>query len=145
MGAVAVQCRDRARQGFDEVLGCLGDADSMGLSGFITMLVQTHVVHAHRRWEEMGLVAQTLRETGVDPLMTEAIEKSHRRTVDAHIAPADVMMAFSDLAEAIEKCPRGCGHLGPPSDPDCALDELTGHTADRVAATRRLLTAMAAD
>ncbi|TQR87630.1 ribosome small subunit-dependent GTPase A [Mycobacterium hodleri] len=63
----------------------------------------------------------------------------------AHIAPADVMMAFSDLAEAIEKCPRGCGHLGPPSDPDCALDELTGHTADRVAATRRLLTAMAAD
>ena len=22
MGAVAVQCRDRARQGFDEVLGC---------------------------------------------------------------------------------------------------------------------------
>ena len=61
----------------------------MGLSGFITMLVQTHVVHAHRRWEEMGLVAQTLRETGVDPLMTEAIEKSHRRTVDAHIAPAD--------------------------------------------------------
>ena len=71
------------------MLGCLGDADSMGLSGFITMLVQTHVVHAHRRWEEMGLVAQTLRETGVDPLMTEAIEKSHRRTVDAHIAPAD--------------------------------------------------------
>lgn len=53
------------------------------------MLVQTHVVHAHRRWEEMGLVAQTLRETGVDPLMTRSIEKSHRRTVDAHIAPAD--------------------------------------------------------
>jgi ribosome biogenesis GTPase len=63
----------------------------------------------------------------------------------AHIAPSDVMMAFSDLAEAIEKCPRGCGHLGPPSDPDCALDELTGHAADRVAATRRLLAAMAAD
>jgi hypothetical protein len=37
----------------------------------------------------MGLVAQTLRETGVDPLMTTAIEKSHRRTVDARIAPAD--------------------------------------------------------
>lgn len=78
------------RQGIlEEVLGCLGDADAMGLSGFITMLVQTHIVHAHRRWEEMGLVAQTLRETGVDPLMTETIEKSHRRSVDAHIAPAD--------------------------------------------------------
>ncbi|MDP1751553.1 MAG: DUF1932 domain-containing protein [Reyranella sp.] len=78
------------RQGIlEEVLGCLGDADDMTLRGFIAMLVQTHIVHAHRRWEEMGLVAQTLRETGVDPLMTEAIERSHRRTVDAHIAPAD--------------------------------------------------------
>ncbi|MDT5176328.1 MAG: ribosome biosis GTPase / thiamine phosphate phosphatase [Mycobacterium sp.] len=63
----------------------------------------------------------------------------------AHIAPADVMMAFSDLAKAIEDCPRGCGHMGPPADPECALDTLTGHAAERVAATRRLLTAMAAD
>jgi 3-hydroxyisobutyrate dehydrogenase len=78
------------RQGIlEEVLGCLGDADAMTLRGFITMLVQTHIVHAHRRWEEMGLVARTLRETGVEPLMTEAIEKSHRRTVDANIAPTD--------------------------------------------------------
>ena len=78
------------RQGIlPEVLGCLGDVDSMGFGGSIAMLVQTHIVHAHRRWEEMGLVAQTLRETGVDPLMTEVIEKSHRRTIDAGIAPAD--------------------------------------------------------
>jgi ribosome biogenesis GTPase len=60
----------------------------------------------------------------------------------AHIAPVDVMMAFSDLAEAIEECPRGCGHMGPPADPECALDALTGHAADRVAAARRLLVAM---
>ena len=63
----------------------------------------------------------------------------------AHIAPADVMLAFSDLAEAVEDCPRGCGHMGPPADPECALDALTGHAADRVAAARRLLIAMAAD
>ncbi len=63
----------------------------------------------------------------------------------AHIAPANVMMAFSDLAEAIEECPRGCGHMGPPADPECALDALTGHAADRVAAARRLLIAMTAD
>ena len=63
----------------------------------------------------------------------------------AHIAPADVMMAFSDLAEAIEDCPRGCTHMGPPADPECALDALTGHAADRVAAARRLLTAMTAE
>lgn len=63
----------------------------------------------------------------------------------AHIAPANVMMAFSDLAEAIEDCPRGCGHMGPPADPECALDALTGHAADRVAAARRLLEAMNED
>jgi ribosome biogenesis GTPase len=60
----------------------------------------------------------------------------------AHIAPVNVIMAFSDLAEAIEDCPRGCGHMGPPADPECALDKLTGHAADRVAAARLLLTAM---
>jgi ribosome biogenesis GTPase / thiamine phosphate phosphatase len=57
----------------------------------------------------------------------------------AHIEPDDVMLAFSDLAEAIEDCPRGCGHLGPPADPECALDALTGAAAERVGAARRLL------
>jgi ribosome biogenesis GTPase len=60
----------------------------------------------------------------------------------AHIAPADVLLAFSDLAEAIQDCPRGCGHMGPPADPECALDALTGAAGDRVAAARRLLVAM---
>lgn len=63
----------------------------------------------------------------------------------AHVAPANVMMAFSDLAAAIEDCPRGCSHMGPPADPECALDTLTGHAADRVVAARRLLTAMGDD
>jgi ribosome biogenesis GTPase / thiamine phosphate phosphatase len=57
----------------------------------------------------------------------------------AHIKPDDVMLAFSDLAEAIEHCPRGCGHMGPPADPECALDTLTGLAARRVTAARRLL------
>lgn len=60
----------------------------------------------------------------------------------AHIAPDDVLMAFSDLAEAIEDCPRGCGHMGPPADPGCALDALSGPAARRVAAARRLLAAL---
>ncbi|MFY9763934.1 MAG: ribosome small subunit-dependent GTPase A [Mycobacterium sp.] len=60
----------------------------------------------------------------------------------AHIEPDDVMRAFSDLAEAIEDCPRGCGHLGPPADPECALDTLTGPAGRRVAAARRLLAAL---
>ncbi|WP_110319514.1 ribosome small subunit-dependent GTPase A [Mycolicibacterium moriokaense] len=60
----------------------------------------------------------------------------------AHIEPDDVMLAFSDLAEAIKDCPRGCGHMGPPADPECALDSLTGPAAGRVAAARRLLGAL---
>jgi 3-hydroxyisobutyrate dehydrogenase-like beta-hydroxyacid dehydrogenase len=98
------------RQGIlEEVLDCLSDADQMPLRDFIGMLVQTHMVHARRRWEEMSLVARTLRETGVDPLLTEAIEKSHRRTVDAAVAPADGKVP--SLAEALkilsEKVVRG--------------------------------------
>ncbi|WP_077086003.1 ribosome small subunit-dependent GTPase A [Mycobacterium rhizamassiliense] len=60
----------------------------------------------------------------------------------AHIQPDDVMLAFSDLAEAVQDCPRGCGHMGPPADPECALDALTGPAARRVAAARRLLAAL---
>ncbi|MFR9751194.1 ribosome small subunit-dependent GTPase A [Nocardia sp. 004] len=62
----------------------------------------------------------------------------------AHITPDDVLAAFTDLAEAIEDCPRGCTHLGPPSDPECALDQLTGKE-HRVLAIRRLLTALTAN
>jgi ribosome biogenesis GTPase len=60
----------------------------------------------------------------------------------AHIEPDDVLLAFSDLAETIKDCPRGCGHMGPPADPECALDTLTGSAAGRVAAARRLLAAL---
>ncbi|KUI19422.1 GTPase EngC [Mycobacterium lehmannii] len=60
----------------------------------------------------------------------------------AHIEPDDVLLAFSDLAEAIKDCPRGCGHMGAPADPECALDTLTGPAFDRVAAARRLLAAL---
>ena len=55
------------------------------------------------------------------------------------IEPDNVLLAFSDLAEAIEACPRGCGHLGPPADPECALDKLTGPAVRRIDAARRLL------
>ncbi|HZB54654.1 MAG TPA: DUF1932 domain-containing protein, partial [Reyranella sp.] len=76
---------------------------------FIAMLVRTHTVHAHRRWEEMGLVAKTLRETGVEPLMTETTERSLHRTVDAGIAPADGQVPSLDEALKIlsEKVVRG--------------------------------------
>ncbi len=98
------------RQGIlKEVMGCMGDVDQISFANFVAMLVQTHIVHAERRWEEMGLVARTLRETGIDPLMTEAIERSHRRTVEAAIAPADGKVPGLDDALAIlsDKVVRG--------------------------------------
>ncbi|GAA5041507.1 ribosome small subunit-dependent GTPase A [Nocardia callitridis] len=59
----------------------------------------------------------------------------------AHITPDDVIAAFADLAAAIEDCPRGCTHLGPPADPECALDQLPDKER-RVEAIRLLLTAL---
>jgi ribosome biogenesis GTPase len=60
----------------------------------------------------------------------------------AHIQPDDVVASFSDLAHTVEDCPRGCGHRGPPADPECALDTMTGDPARRVSAARRLLTVL---
>ncbi len=63
----------------------------------------------------------------------------------AHVTPDDIPAAFDDLAEAIEECPRGCGHLGPPADPECALDTLVAAgrlRPGRLAALRRVLVAL---
>ncbi|BDH58666.1 hypothetical protein MTP03_36050 [Tsukamurella sp. PLM1] len=54
----------------------------------------------------------------------------------AHISTDDVVAAFPDLAVAVEDCPRGCGHLGPPADPECALDRLEGTAHRRAMAVR---------
>ena len=60
----------------------------------------------------------------------------------AHVSADEVVSAFGDLRDAIEDCPRGCGHLGPPADPECALDELTGAPARRAQSIRQLLLAL---
>jgi ribosome biogenesis GTPase len=63
----------------------------------------------------------------------------------AHVTPDDVIAAFDDLAAAVEECPRGCGHLGPPADPECVLDTLVVQgqlRPGRLAALRRVLVAL---
>lgn len=57
----------------------------------------------------------------------------------AHVTPETVLNVFEDLAAVIDQCPRGCTHLGPPADPECALDSLTGVAYRRAMAVRRLL------
>ena len=51
---------------------------------------------------------------------------------------------FPELAAAAEDCPRGCTHLGPPADPECAWDELdhSSPVGRRALAVRRLLEAL---
>jgi ribosome biogenesis GTPase / thiamine phosphate phosphatase len=59
----------------------------------------------------------------------------------AHITADDIVSAFPEFAEAAEECPPGCGHLGPPEDPDCMLDQLP--ESRRLKSLRRLLTSRA--
>lgn len=64
-----------------------------------------------------------------------------------HVAPANILRAFGDLAAIGEGCPRGCTHL--PDAPDCALaeavavDELGPHGAERLDSLQRLLATLA--
>lgn len=60
----------------------------------------------------------------------------------AHVTPDEIVDAFDDLREAIDDCPRGCTHLGPPADPECALDQLVGGSHRRAMAVRELLAAV---
>ena len=63
----------------------------------------------------------------------------------AHIDAENVIEVFEDLAEAIEDCPRGCTHAGPPADPECGLDltiEDGTASARRRDAVRTLLAAL---
>ena len=60
----------------------------------------------------------------------------------AHVDADTVVGVFEDLAAAAEDRPRGCTHMGPPADPECALDQLEGASARRVEAVRTLLEAL---
>lgn len=60
----------------------------------------------------------------------------------AHVDADTVVNVFDDLAAAAEDCPRGCTHMGPPADPECALDQLEGPSLRRTHAVRKLLASL---
>lgn len=60
----------------------------------------------------------------------------------AHVDADTIVGVFDDLAAAAEDCPRGCTHMGPPADPECALDQLEGPSLRRAMAVRKLLEAL---
>lgn len=55
----------------------------------------------------------------------------------AHVDADDVLGVFEDLAAAVEDCPRGCTHMGPPADPECGLDDPALIPPDTASARRR--------
>ncbi|MGC7097195.1 ribosome small subunit-dependent GTPase A [Amycolatopsis lurida] len=64
----------------------------------------------------------------------------------AHVTPDDIVDSFEEFTEAAEECPSGCGHLGPPEDPDCVLDDVVTEgdaKPERLASLRRLLVSRA--
>jgi ribosome biogenesis GTPase len=64
----------------------------------------------------------------------------------AHVSAADIVAAFEEFVEPAEECPHGCGHLGPPADPDCMLDVVVAEgqaSPGRLASLRRLLASRA--
>lgn len=64
----------------------------------------------------------------------------------AHVTANDIVKAFPEFGEVAEECPPGCGHLGEPADPGCALDNVVsqgGAPAGRLQSLRRLLASRA--
>jgi ribosome biogenesis GTPase / thiamine phosphate phosphatase len=64
----------------------------------------------------------------------------------AHVSANDLVSAFEEFMEPAEECPPGCGHLGPPQDPDCRLDLVVAEgaaSAGRLTSLRRLLASKA--
>src|ERR1044072_182181 len=64
----------------------------------------------------------------------------------AHIKPDDIVSAVDEVVEIAGECPSGCGHLGPPEDPDCMLDQAVADglaSQGRLDSLRRLLASRA--
>ena len=106
--ALSVECLVAARaEGLlDEMLDCVADVDRLPFRDMLIRLVTTHLVHVERRLEEVGKVNENLRETGIEPLMSAATLRSHTRTLDAAVVPAngavpDLENALAILAERV--------------------------------------------
>jgi len=108
LGVEALVAADR-QDILEDVLDCFSDVDLVPFREHLASLVRTHVVHARRRWEEMGLVVRTLRESGVEPKMSCVTEQTLQRSVEAGIAPADGKVPKLDEALKLlsEKVVRG--------------------------------------
>ena len=94
-------------------------------------LVNALVPDAHRATGHVNVVTGRGRHTSSSTVSLRYVGASGRGWVIdtpgvrsfglGHVDPANVLRAFTDLAEVAQECPRGCTHL--PDAPDCAIVE----------------------
>jgi ribosome biogenesis GTPase / thiamine phosphate phosphatase len=110
-------------------------------------LVNALVPEAHRSTGDVNEVTGRGRHTSTSaqwlslPFGGAIIDTPGFRSFGlAHVAPDDVVKAFSDCAAATAQCPRGCEHRA--DSPECGLDlAVTSGTVslERVDSLRRIL------
>ena len=109
--ALGVECMVAAhRAGLtEEVLACFADIDDRTFPGMVKSLTASHTNHAKRRMEEVEKVMENLAELGMEPIMSAATRRSHARTVEAAIQPADgINPSFEDALKLLsEKVVKG--------------------------------------
>ena len=109
--ALGVECMVAAhRAGLtNEVLACFADIDDRTFPGMVKSLTASHTNHAKRRMEEVDKVMENLAELGMEPIMSLATRRSHARTVNAEVQPADgINPAFEEAVKLLsEKVVKG--------------------------------------
>ncbi len=141
-GADLSEIRERLQGHTSVLLGHSG----VGKSTLVNALVPS----AHRAIGHVNVVTGRGRHTSTSALMLELpdgagwiVDTPGIRSFGlAHVKPEDLIVAFGDLDEMVEECPRGCTHGT--GEPECGLDRaLAAGAADpeRVESFRRLLAA----
>ncbi|WP_183096024.1 ribosome small subunit-dependent GTPase A [Nocardioides stalactiti] len=113
-------------------------------------LVNALVPDAHRETGHVNAVTGQGRHTSTSAVMLELPEETGwivdtpgiRSFGLAHVRPEHLILAFPDLDEMTEDCPRGCTHGE--DEPECGLDDAADRgdaDPERVASFRRLLAA----
>ena len=80
--ALAVECLVAAeKQGIrTELYEAMSDVDAAGFTGFLDMLVRTHVQHSERRWHEVQRAEAQLTSLGLPATMLSASQEVFART-----------------------------------------------------------------
>jgi len=142
---------NHAKEPSQELRDCLHDQLTVlvGHSGVgKSTLVNALVPHADRLTGGVNVTTGKGRHTSTSAILLPlpdggaVIDTPGIRSFGlAHVDPATIMPAFSDLVDVVAQCPRSCSH----DEPECALTTWAGSDPirlQRVASLRHLLRSM---